>query len=292
MRALLVVLLIPFLYSCASSGENANAKDFYAGEKLAELRNEKIQEASGLASSITHRGYLWTHNDSGNPPEIFLVDETLAVRLTCVLSGVENRDWEDISVGPGPEPGKNYIYVADIGDNMAQYRYKHIFRFEEPLLKEGITETIITDFDSISFRLPDGIKDTEALMIDPTTKDLFVVSKREEPVVVYRVPYPYATTDSLVAETVTTLPLTQIVAGDISADGREVIMKNYQNIYYWEVGEGQSVSDALKGKPKVLPYEEEPQGEALAFARDGSGYFTISEKKKDEKSYLYFYKRK
>jgi hypothetical protein len=50
--------------------------------------------------------------------------------------------------------------------------------------------------------------------------------------------------------------------------------------------------EALKPPPYIVEYKEEPQGEAITFARDGSGFYTLSEKVKGEKTYLYFYPRK
>jgi len=37
------------------------------------------------------------------------------------------------------------------------------------------------------------------------------------------------------------------------------------------------VWQTLMRVPVELPYEVEPQGEAIGFARDGKGYFTTSE---------------
>src|SRR4051812_16120960 len=82
--------------------EKPDLFEFSGGEKLAELKNDTIEEASGLAASIANKGLLWTHNDSGNDSKIFLVDENLNIKLTCTLAGAENRDWEDITIGPGP----------------------------------------------------------------------------------------------------------------------------------------------------------------------------------------------
>ena len=67
-------------------------------------------------------------------------------------------------------------------------------------------------------------------------------------------------------------------------------MKSYDNIYYWDL-KGRSFQDAFQDKPSVLHYTEEPQGEAIAFNAGGSGFYTLSEKIKGEKIYLYFYKR-
>ena len=34
----------------------------------------QIQEASGIVASYRNKGYLWTHNDSGDRNRIFLLD--------------------------------------------------------------------------------------------------------------------------------------------------------------------------------------------------------------------------
>lgn len=241
--------------------------------------------------SVANPGHFWVHNDSGNPAVVYLIDENLKIRLTCRLEGVKNRDWEDIAIGPGPDPDKRYVYVGDIGDNNAKHREKMIYRFAEPALAgSNVSEIVISSFDTIVFRLEDGSKDTETLMIHPQTQNIYVVSKREEPVHVYELKYPFAD-DTLTALKVATLPLTQIVGGDISHDGQEVLMKNYNDIYYWNL-KGKSFSEGLTMDPGILEYTEEPQGEAIAFNLDSSGFYTLSEKIKGEKTYLYFYKRR
>lgn len=289
---LLFVSLGFFSASCSQKRSVKPDSDaFLPSQQLAELTEKKLEEVSGLAASVANPGYLWTHNDSGNPAVVYLVDEKLQIRLACRLKGVKNRDWEDIAVGPGPEDDKRYVYVADIGDNNAKHNFKIIYRFEEPTVDGQSGEVIVSDFDTIVFRLEDGRKDTETIMIQPLTRDIYVVSKRERPVVLYKLAYPLNPGDTLTAERVASLPVTQIVAGGFSPGGDEIVLKNYDNIYYWKLN-GESISESLKAKPGVLNYTQEPQGEALAFNLDGSGFYTLSEKIKGEKSFLYYYKRK
>jgi hypothetical protein len=288
----LLALMMVVVFACSRKADQPDSDAFQTGKQLAEMKDGKIEEASGLAMSRTNAGYLWTHNDSFNDADIFLVDKDLKVQLTCRLAGVANRDWEDIAVGPGPEEGKSYVYVGEIGDNLSQYSVKVIYRFEEPVLTPGVKKVTITRFDTIAFQLPDGKKDMETLLINPVSKNLYVVSKREEPVHVYELKYPYSVHDTLVAKDIATLPITLTVAGDFSPDGREILLKSYKNIYYWKNDSNLPVEDVLKNKPKVLPYEEEPQGEAITWDEDGSGFYTLSERKKGKKSFLYFYPRK
>ena len=291
MRVLIVILGL-LTASCFNKKPDAGSSDvFLSSQQLAELTEKKLDEVSGIAASAANPGMFWTHNDSGNPAVVYLVDEDLKIRLSCKLKGVKNRDWEDIAIGPGPDDNKRYVYVADIGDNNAKYDVKYIYRFEEPVADGTAEDLTITSFDTIVFRLEDGKKDTETILVHPKTKNIYLVSKREKPVHVYELKYPFSTDDILVADQIIALPMTQIVAGDFSPDGEELVLKNYDNIYYWHLN-GKSMADGLKSKPQILKYTEEPQGEAITFNLDGSGFYTLSEKIKGEKTFLYFYGRR
>lgn len=286
-----VVCMVAFV-SCMQMRKDTFTDKFEKGQRLSELKTKKLKEVSGIASSVANPGMLWTLNDSGNEGELYLVDKNLNIVYTCRLAGLENRDWEDISVGPGPEAGQSYIYVGDIGDNEAVYPYKYIYRLAEPRIRQGESDTAIAAVDKITFKLPGTIKDTESLMIDHKTKDLYIVSKREDPVYVYKLKYPYSTNDTLTASETISLPYASIVSADYQPGSGDVIMKNYDHIYYWENSQGEDLITLLKKKPVEVPYESEPQGESIAWATDNSGFYTISEVRKKDKSYLYFYKRK
>lgn len=292
----MIVRLICLLYffvlvSCGRSSKTQ--KDiFEQGVIAGVLDSKKIDEASGMAASHMNPGMLWTHNDSGDKARIFLIDTLGKHRATVWLGGAVNRDWEDIAVGPGPERDKTYVYVGDIGDNLAKYEYKYIYRFQEPVIPIQDTTIDLEQVDSIKFTLPDGIRDCEALMIDPDTKDLYIFSKREAAVNLYRLPYPQSTSEIMVAEKVLeALPFTLIVAADWSADGVEILLKDYEQVYYWRRKNNEAITELLQAPPVVLPYHQEPQGESIAFDYHGKGYFTLSEKAKGVKPTLMFYQR-
>lgn len=249
--------------------------------------NKELKEASGIVASRRYPGMLWTHNDSGHPPELFLLDTLGVTQRTFRLIGAKNRDWEDIALGPGRD-SMNYIYVADIGDNNTNHKIKFIYCVEEPSLDQ---ENELPVVDTLLIRLADKKRDTETLMIDPISHNLYLVSKREDNVILYEVKFPFDS-DTLSAEPVLTLPFRGVVAGDIAPDGREILMKTYENIYYWERLAGQSVVEALRVPAKELTYIPEPQGESIAWAVDGSGFYTLGENAKGERSKLLFYARK
>lgn len=251
--------------------------------------DRKLEEASGLVASAAHPGYFWTHNDSGNSAELFLIDSTAGIAATMPLGNVANRDWEDITLGPGPDPDKTYVYVGDIGDNKAQYPYKIIYRMEEPA---SIENKRIDNFDTLFIQLPDGPRDSEALMIDPISSNMFIVSKREDSVRLYQFSNTWKSGDTLTAEFKIKMPYNLTVAVDISADGSEVLLKNYDHIYYWKRQGSEPIADLLKRSPLELKYTPEKQGESIAWNRDGSGYYTLSEAGKEKRASLLFYKRK
>jgi hypothetical protein len=147
----------------------------------------------------------------------------------------------------------------------------------------------IKKVDAIVFTLPGEIKDTETLMVDPNTRNLYVITKRENPVQLFEVPNPQSTSDTLEARKVLDIPLTLIVSGDISPDGKEILIKNYRRVFYWQNPNGLPLQEVMSAEPKIIPYEEEAQGEAIAWKKDGAGFYTLSEQSKKKKTFLWFY---
>ncbi len=279
--------IVLLCFSCSANTLETSESKFSGPRDLA-LIDERLPEASGLASSVVNNGYLWALNDGQNPAEVYLIDTTAHVRMTCKLS-VPNRDWEDIAVGPGPDPNKTYVYVGEIGDNNAVHDYKLIYRFEEPAL--GTESIDVTLIDTLKIQLSDGKRDTETMMIDPFNKDVYLISKREDSVGVYRVSQPF-TKDTMIAEKVATIPFFKIVAGSFSADGTEILLKDYDHIYYWKRNKDDLLETVLLDSPEELPYEREAQGESITWARDGSAFYTLSETNPGKPAYLKVYKRR
>lgn len=261
--------------------------DFAAVPEQTPITPGLIDEASGLADSRTMDGYVWVNEDSGTPAQLNLLSHggTLAGRLT--LPGITNRDWEDMAAGPGPQPGVTYLYLADIGDNLAQNEQNAIYRLAEPRSLSQPAGAI----DRIAFRYADGPRDAETLLLDPLTRDLWIVSKSEANVRLYHLPYPQSTTTVNTAVFRGELPLTLVTSGSISPDGKEMLLKTYLGVYYWPRFSGQTVGDALVGtKPYSLTYQLEPQGEGICFDKAGGGFFTLSERGNAASLTLNYYK--
>jgi hypothetical protein len=269
---------------------------YSSADTMGILGNNLIDEASGIAVSRSNPNFIWTHNDSGDPNRLFLVDANNAEDYGFFwIRNSGNRDWEDMCIGPGPQAGFNYIYIGDIGDNNGIHESIYIYRFIEPDLSSHIntgSHEVQADLvDRFQVQYPDGPRDAETLMIDPITKDLFIVTKRDFRSTVYRLPYPPVLNDINVLEKRVQLPFNFATAGDISADGRHIVIKTERFIYMWERQPNESVDDALMRQPKYLPYLVEPKGEAFTWDHITGDYLTLSEIKGGSKPVLYRYRK-
>lgn len=256
---------------------------YLSGIPIRAIANPVLEEMSGLAFSRLHPDKFYTHTDSGGEVAVFVLDSLGNELGKISLEGVENRDWEDIAVGPGPG-GKSYVYVAEIGDNAGIHSSVKIFRFPEP---EKISKTASIKPEILEFSYPEGPLDAESFFVDPISGDFFVVSKRDSQNTLFRLKSSDFGKKGLVAVELGKLPFTSATAADISQDGSKILIKNYFKVYFWERKKGEPVQQALSKSPKELPYVPEPQGEAIGFQPDGKAYYTISEKRFNIEPILY-----
>lgn len=222
---------------------------------------EPVTEASGLAESRRSPGTFYTHDDSGGNAEVFVLADDGSVAAVQPLAGVVNRDWEDIALGPGRKGG--LIYIGEIGDNGGSRSSITVYRIPEPEvagLSEGtVLPAVVPDFVDLEY--PDGARDAEALLVDPLTGDIYVITKREARSRVYRVRSPEFRGESRTLEFVGELGFGGVVAADVCPDGQTVLVKTYPEVFAYISDAG--VEDALAGAP--VPRLYEPQ---ISFLQD------------------------
>lgn len=284
MKTTVGLIALFFSFSCVNAQQDL-VQGFGEGVAVAVLKDRSLDEISGLACSRVHPGTIYIHNDSGGEAVVYWID-SLGNRLGEIkLLETENRDWEDIAVGPRGNGG-SYIYVGEIGDNNAVYEEVVVYRFPEPSAGNSNSEVIP---EKIKLTYPGGARDAESLMVDPISGDVFILSKRDSLNMVYRLPSDKFGTGEAELEEMIKLPFTNATAADISADGSQIVVKNYLSIYFWKRNIGETVARAMGRAPVELPYSPEPQGEAIGFRPDGKAYYTLSEKRFDLDPVLYKY---
>jgi len=268
--------------SCHKSSAAPGTLLVFDSIPISKTINPIINEISGIADSKVNEGYLWGQEDSGNPPQLHLINHNGTVAKKIYIKGVVNRDWEDMSLSG------NYIFIAETGDNSLAYSEYSFYKFPEPLS----TIDTVKNVDNIRFKYADGPHDAEAFLVDPVSKDIYIITKRDNPSKIFKLAYPYSLTSVNTATEVGTLPYTGVVSAAISADGKEIIVKMYPAVFYYKRANGETIEQALQKTYTTLPYKMEAQGEAVSFATDNSGFYTLSEKGFGGSVSLYFYKRK
>lgn len=236
------------------------------------VASEAASELSGLVLSRSRPGVLWAHNDSGDSPRLLAFRSSGAAVAEVSLAGAENVDWEDVALGP-----RGALLVGDIGDNLGQRPTVVVYRVAEP--RGSGTAAVAARYE---LRYPDGPRDAEALLFDRATGSLVIVSKSfggEARVYGARRPAPGQVTTLRRTGTISLGPGEPVTAGDVSADGRTVALRTYDQAYVWRRRAGETMTAALRRRPCRANADllGEGQGEALALARDGRAFFTVPE---------------
>jgi hypothetical protein len=231
-------------------------------------------ELSGLVRSRSQPGLLWSHDDSGAGPILFglRADGRVAARPT--VSGAQAVDWEDIAAGPAPD-GRPLLYVGDIGDNAARRPSVDVYRVAEPRVGSAATAPAAR----LRLRYPDGAHDAEALLVDPLGGDLVIVTKA------LGAARAYGASARLPGGSQTTLrrgpavALSLVTAGDVSADGRIVVLRGYDRLAVWMRRGREPLTTTLRRTPCLSPTSlaDEGQGEAIALDRRGTSFATVAE---------------
>lgn len=287
------VLTLCFYTACSHVSTNPNVTDTdsaYAPPKiLGKIRSADITESSGLAASRCQENVLWTHNDSGDDAYIFAIDLEGNNLGTWKIGDAENIDWEDIASFKD-RTGKCFIYIGEIGDNKLRRREHAVIRVAEPTVSEATRSTSkknalnIDSFEIVKFVYPDFDQDAETLMVEPKSGDIYVVTKRVSgPSGVYLVKTNFGNTQTQRAEKVTELAVPSIpngfvTGGDISPDGKRMVICDYTQAYEWSLPENVTQFDEIwKQEPTRIDLGKRSGGESICYSPSGSSIFATSE---------------
>ena len=234
-----------------------------------------VRETSGLALSPGTEGLLWTHNDSGNEPILFGLDESGRIVARVQVEGASFEDWEDLAVTRCPEG--NCLLLADVGDNHARRDQAVVHVVAEP----GRGDRSVPVVRSLRAAYPDRAQDAEAVFAHGG--DVFVVTKgRHGPIALYQFPATAASTGKMrKVRELWSQPASRqdwVTGATTTPDGRWVILRTYQTLHFFLAG------DLLNGKSPATRFDltglNMPQGEGIAVADDGTVWLTSEAKRK------------
>jgi hypothetical protein len=238
---------------------------------------ESIMETSGIE---THRdGHLWTFNDSGGEPEIYLVSTSGTLMRTIYIEGAWNRDWEDIT-----RDDKGNIYIGNIGNNSNSNKDLCIFKIPDPDTIDVDTvkaEIIRFSFeDQTMFPPEDEGKyfDCETLMW--FNNNLYLITKnRTSPF--DGLAFLYSLPDQPGLHTAKKTGAfnsgskdrygSWITGGDISSDGRQMVILSSDKIWLFSDFNGENL---FTGQYRLIQLPFKTQKEGICFRENSLIYIT------------------
>jgi len=288
-KAIFISLILLFFVFILTSEKVSDQKE------LAKYRSYTIEynlkEISGLTISNKINSLLYAIEDSGNGTYVSAITETGKKAGRIKLKHAKNKDWEDISIGPGPQKGLTYLYIADIGDNYKRRNHLSIYRIKEPDFKTlSINNDLTAEAEEIKLKYPEGKYDAEAFLTDPANGTIYIATKQVDKSVIFKTKPAANVKGIYIMKQVARIPYGGITAGAISKKRNLLVLKNRDEVFCWKLKRDELPEKALQSKPVKLPYLKETQGEAICFDAIGKGYFTTSELRKKGNPELRYYK--
>ena len=249
------------------------------------LQDPRIDESSGLAPSRWQAGALWTHNDSGDSPRLFLLDAGGRTRAVVTVDGAEARDWEDMAAFQ--RGGERWLVVADVGDNASARDHVTLYLLPEPAPPpaDAAPQAIsVRAARRITLRYADGAHDCETIAVDPHDPQgpaAWLITKERLPGVrprAYRVPLFGDGDEALRVVHAAELSVPGLTtAGDMSPDGRRLVVLTYRDAFLFERAPDEAWPAALAREPRRLPMPARKQGEAICFDPEARAVWLTSE---------------
>lgn len=299
-----VCLFLVWTYPCGSSA---------LGEepiRSVVLNSNELNESSGVAQTGP---VIWTHNDSGDVPRLFAFSQDGVLRGQFIVRGAQAIDWEDMCAFQ--RDGKRYLAVGDIGDNSAQRKSVRLYVIEipeallseapsedspgdtseapvaadtprrpgSPQLADGSASGELTVQATFEVQYPTGPVNCEALAYDPLSQSFLLATKELILCRLYRVPAPTLTgTQAVQAEFMGSLILPLVTGGDISPDGKQLVLSTYGPgclLQRHFDDQRQAMGWQTQGLAALHMFALPPrrQGESIGFSEDGQRLWLTSE---------------
>jgi hypothetical protein len=224
-----------------------------------------LQESSGVAASRVQPGVFFTHDDGGDP-KLFAFDLGGSLIGTYDVPDAELEDWEDMAAAPCPDKG-DCLYIGDIGDNQEDRPNISIYVVREP--EVGDTKVkLVARYTAV---YPDGPHDAEALMVQPCTGRVHLVTKDGGGLsTVYRLPFDPGR-DTITLEEVgkvqvegPTAEARRISGGDWDMDGDRLVLRTASQLLEWTT-DPDAPNAHWGDAPRVIVGADERQGEGVAY---------------------------
>ena len=273
-----------------NKSSNRDSENYSEPKIVGKIKTKEIDESSGLAASKCTEDVFWTHNDSGDGAYIFALDSKGEKLATYKVKNAVNDDWEDIAEIKDSN-GECFLYIGDIGNNSRTKTVQTVYRVKEPtdFSKDSSKKNplMTDDAEAFKFSYPDIRHDAETLLVHPQTGEIYVITKRLSGAAgVYKFKADFDKSKTAKLEkisdfSVPAVPEGFLTGGDISPDGRRVVLCDYFGAYEILLPENaKNFDDIWKEKPLRIDLGTREQGEAIGYSANGQLDFCNQRKEK------------
>ena len=291
-----IVFGTSLLARIANAGREQTAQTEHVDEdvltQLGVVKDRRLTEISGIEASVFYPDCFWVHNDSGNAPEVFLIDISGNTRIRVKLKGAKNVDWEDICLAQTSFSGveKSFYCIADVGDNSGRRKSCQLILFEEPELElsadaSQAIDLEISELTILDFTYATGPRNCEAIAFDKHTDSFILFQKGntgqsgKQDLGIYRlaVDWKFRLKGGL-AERITGLNQQMVTAAAMSRDCKSILVCTYTAAGLMKrppIGNWLKNLQTEKFRPVAIPVQQ--QGEAICFSADGNSAILVSE---------------
>ena len=275
-------------------------------QATARIHDRALSEISGLAASRRQPGILWAINDSGQPAALHALDLQGRLRGRWPIAA-DNRDWESLDLARIGD--RDYLVIADIGDNLGRHRDYHLHFVEEPDIgnpavradaRTRLAAVPLVPWHTLHFRYPDGSHNAEAMTVSRGA--IYVIDKQHrldgtlDANRAFRLPLPApdaATIDRLVVATplgpvnlgtrplshrmlrwLTGFDLGQPTGLVMTRDDQQAFLLTYRAVLRFRRHDGETWQHAFRRTPDVLHRHTLRQAEALTLDAAGRLWLT------------------
>ena len=255
-----LVLCGGLLLSCEASESHLRV--------AARIQAPAIRECSGIVASRQFAGVFWVHNDSGNAPQLFALDAAGRRLCTLDVQGVQNRDWEDLTLDD-----EGNLYVGDFGNNANRRRDLEVLVIREPDPRDCAGEVQRVEvIRRIPFHFPEQTQypdpavknfDCEAIFWLDGSLYVFTKHRSDSRTVLYRLPEG---DDTAAVRLGGFDAMGMVTAASVSRDDRWLVVLTYDYLHLFELQEGAASLESL-GPPLATTHIQKMR-ERLAYHED------------------------
>ncbi len=244
---IVVALLVVIVATIAGADQPASQipRSLLSTATVGHIATPALCESSGVVASRTQPGVLWTHNDSGNAPVIYAIDQT-GTLLDEYPVLAANIDWEDIAIDD-----TGHLFLADVGNNGGSRNQIAVYRVCEPTIGIQVGQPLVP-VTSWTLTFPGAPFDCEAFIVAKGCGWL-IDKLYGEPARLWRFQLDGPAIQTL--EEVACLPVRSPVTGaDLSADGKSLAVIGYLGLNIFQLSG--DVSSAASVTPLHLGFLE------------------------------------